>query len=179
MRNSTTLSPRPLLRVALLVALLATASCSRTAPEASNASPPAGLVGAWRAKLQFDSGAFAAIKNLEFMYVFNDGGTLTESSNYDGAPPVPPAYGVWRATGPQQFEAKYEFYITQAPKQFAVITSGGGWMPNGNGVFTERIALAPDGQSFESLITYQVFDSLGAAAPGGGQAKGRGVRIAF
>lgn len=140
---------------------------------------PAGLVGAWRAKLQFDSGAFAAIKNLEFMYVFKAGGTLTESSKHDGAPPVPPAYGVWRATGPQQFEAKYEFYITQAPKQFADITGGGGLMPNGHGVFTERIALAPDGQSLESLITYQVFDSLGAAAPGGGQATGRGVRIAF
>ncbi len=179
MRNSLTFSPRHASRAALFVALLAAASCSRTAPEVSRASPPAGLVGAWRAKLQFDSGAFAAIKNLEFMYVFNAGGTLTESSNYDGAPPVPPAYGVWRATGPQQFEAKYAFYITQAPKQLADITSGGGWMPSGHGVFTERITLAPDGQSFESSITYQVFDSLGAAAPGGGEAKGHGVRIAF
>ena len=179
MRDSPTLSPRHVLRAALVVALLASASCARTAPEASQASPPAGLVGAWRAKLQFDSGAFAAIKNLEFMYVFNAGGTLTESSNYDGAPPVPPAYGVWRATGPQQFEAKYVFYITQAPKQFADIISGGGWMPNGHGVFTERITLAPDGQSFESSITYQVFDSSGAPASGGSEAKGRGVRIAF
>lgn len=179
MRNSPTPSPRYVWHAALLVSLLATTSCSRPAPEASRASPPAALVGAWRAKLQFDSGAFAAIKNLEFMYVFNAGGTLTESSNYDGAPPVPPAYGVWRETGPQQFEAKYAFYITQAPKQFTDITSGGGWMPNGHGVFTERITLAPDGQSFESSITYQAFDSLGAAAPGGGEAKGHGVRIAF
>ena len=36
------------------------------------------------------------MKDLEFMYVFNVGGTMTASSNYDGAPPVPPAYGVWR-----------------------------------------------------------------------------------
>jgi len=163
----------------LLSMLLHVASCSRDEAAATRTSVAGDLVGAWRAKLQFDSGAFAAIKNLEFMYVFNAGGTLTESSNYDGAPPVPPAYGVWRATGPQQFEAKYAFYITQAPKQFADITSGGGWMPNGHGVFTERITLAPDGHSFESSIAYQVFDSLGAAAPGGGQAKGRGVRIAF
>jgi hypothetical protein len=40
------------------------------------------------------------------MYVFNTGGTMTESSNYDGAPPVPPAYGVWRSVGPNEFEAK-------------------------------------------------------------------------
>ena len=41
------------------------------------------LVGEWRAHLQFTSGAFAPVKDLEFMYVFNQGGTMTESSNYD------------------------------------------------------------------------------------------------
>ena len=46
------------------------------------------LVGAWRSKLQFQSGDFAAIRDLEFMYVFNPGGTMTESSNYDAAPPA-------------------------------------------------------------------------------------------
>ena len=35
-------------------------------------------------------------KDLEFMYAFNVSGTMTESSNYDAAPPVPPAYGVWK-----------------------------------------------------------------------------------
>lgn len=69
--------------------LLATAC----AAPADRKSP---LVGAWRSSLQFESGAFAAIKDLEFMYVFNEGGTMMESSNYDGAPPVPPAYGVWQ-----------------------------------------------------------------------------------
>ena len=181
-RMSNTMVAKPSGRSRLLLPLflfLHVASCSRNEAAATRTSPASDLVGAWRAKLQFDSGAFAAVKNLEFMYVFNAGGTLTESSNYDGAPPVPPAYGVWRETGPQQFEAKYAFYITQAPKEFAAITSGGGWLPNGHGVFTERITLAPDGQSFESSITYQVFDSLGAAAPGGGPARGHGVRIAF
>ena len=57
--------------------------------------PPASdLAGEWRAQLQFTSGAFASIKDLEFMYSFNQGGTMTESSNYDASPPVPPAYGI-------------------------------------------------------------------------------------
>ena len=42
----------------------------------------ANLAGAWRGKVQFTSGAFAEIKDLEFMYAFNAGGTMTESSNY-------------------------------------------------------------------------------------------------
>lgn len=161
--------------VALIMMLFYTAGCSPKTPDAS----PAGLVGAWRAQLQFSGGAFAAIKNLEFMYVLNVGGTMTESSNYDGAPPVPPAYGVWREIGPQQFETKYAFFITQAPKGFEDITGGGGWLPSGHGVFAERITLAADGRSFESSITYQAFDSLGALTAGGGEAKGRGARIAF
>ena len=42
------------------------------------------LVGAWKSQVRFTSGAFSSIRDLEFMYVFNVGGTLTESSNYDG-----------------------------------------------------------------------------------------------
>src|SRR5262245_1645468 len=84
-----------------------------------------GLVGAWRATLQFSSGAFATIKDLEFMYVFNEGGTMTESSNYDGAPPVPPGYGVWRRIGPRQFEAKYAFYATKPPDSLGTLMQGG------------------------------------------------------
>jgi hypothetical protein len=158
---------------ALVLGLLGSIGCSGAPPA------PAELVGAWRSKLQFSDGAFAAIKNLEFMYVFNAGGTLTESSNYDGAPPVPPAYGVWRRTGPGEFEAKYAYYITQSPKRFEDVTAGGGWLPLGHGVFTERIRLAADAQSFESTIRYEAFDSLGATAPGGGSATGRGSRIGF
>lgn len=69
--------------LAVLAALL---GCPAEPPPA----PPAALTGAWRASIQFSSGAFSGIKDLEFLYVFNAGGTLTESSNYDGAPPVPP-----------------------------------------------------------------------------------------
>src|SRR4051812_3339242 len=54
------------------------------------------LEGAWRSRVQFSSGDFAPVKDLEFLYVFNRGGTMTESSNYDSLPPSPPAYGVWR-----------------------------------------------------------------------------------
>ena len=137
------------------------------------------LAGAWRARLQFASGAFASVKDLEFMYVFNSGGTLTESSNYDGAPPVPPAYGVWRKVGPEEFEAKYSFYITRAPARLEDMTGGGGWLPAGSGTFTERIRVSADGKSFESTITYEAFDQQGKPVAGGGTATGHGVRMDF
>jgi hypothetical protein len=142
-------------------------------------SPPAPLTGAWRSDIHFTTGAFAAVKDLQFLYVFNAGGTMTESSNYDGAPPVPPAYGVWREVGPTEFELKYIFYVTKPPARFDEIKSGGGWMPAGSGVFTERIRVAPDGRSFESDVTYAAFDSAGKPAPGGGEGKAHGVRFSF
>ena len=64
------------------------------------------IVGAWKGKVQFKSGAFAEVKDIEFMYVFNAGGTMTESSNYDGAPPVPPAYGIWKKNAPAWLRVK-------------------------------------------------------------------------
>ena len=157
---------------ALAAALLAT-GCGADQP-----APPAPLVGAWRSSIQFESGAFAAIKDLEFMYVFNDGGTLTESSNYDGAPPVPPAYGVWRSIGPGEYEAKYEFYVT-TPSPPDAFRSGAGWLPSGRGVFTERITLSPDGQAFTSTVRYEALGVKGEPVAGSGEARGRAVRIRF
>ena len=155
----------------LLIAMLAMAGCD-TAP----AEKPAALVGAWRSSLQFETGAFAAIKDLEFMYVFNAGGTMTESSNYDGAPPVPPAYGVWREVGPNEFEAKYEFFAT-APSDPDAFQKGGGWLPAGRGLITERIVVAADGQTFTSTVRYEALGLRGAPVEGGGEAKGRATRI--
>ncbi len=137
------------------------------------------LVGQWRARLEFADGDFAAVDDLEFMYVFNAGGTLTESSNYDAAPPVPPAYGIWRRTGPDRFEAKYEFYPTSAPGGLDELTSGGGWLVAGRGVFTEAITVAADGDTFTSTILYEAFAVDGSPVAGGGTATGRGVRLRF
>ena len=125
--------------LSLLVTALTLACQGRPPATSSNQN----LAGAWRVEIQFQSGDFAAIRDLQFMTVFNQGGTLTESSNYDGAPPVPPAYGIWRATGPDAFEAKYEFFVTKAPAAIADLTTGGGWLPTGRGVFTEAIQLSP------------------------------------
>jgi hypothetical protein len=137
------------------------------------------LVGEWRAQLQFTSGAFASIKDLEFMYVFNQGGTMTESSNYDASPPVPPAYGIWRRVGIREFEAKYEFYVTKTPASLDEITKGGGWGPAGRGIFVERITLSNDGKSFTSKIKYEQLDTAGKPAEGGGEATGRGAKLSF
>jgi len=161
--------------------LLTLLAACRPAPH----PPPAGddpsfdLIGQWRATLQFTSGAFAPVKDLEFMYVFNPGGTMTESSNYDAAPPVPPAYGIWRKTAPREFEATYEFYNTKPPATFDEISKGGGWLPSGRGVLSENIKVSDDGNSFQSTITYTPYDPAGNRVDGGGSGEGVGARMSF
>lgn len=163
----------------VLMVLIVLGGGSQLKPLTASHTAAPDLVGEWRAKLQFTSGAFAPIKDLEFMYVFNQGGTMTESSNYDASPPVPPAYGIWRKVGPREFEAKYEFYVTKAPAAFDQIVKGGGWAPAGRGVFVERITLSNDGMSFTSKIKYDQFDTKDKPAEGGGEATGRGLKLVF
>lgn len=164
--------------VLLSVALL-TFGCRDTPSSGVKPSEGNDLVGAWRARIHFTSGAFATIGDLEFMYVFNEGGTMTESSNYDAAPPVPPAYGVWRRIGPNQFEAKYTFYVTKPPAGFEDIGKGGGWLPAGYGIFVENITLAEDGKSFKSRMRYDAFDPSGKPVEGGGDADVEGTSMGF
>ena len=127
------------------------------------------LTGAWHGKVQFTSGAYAGFKDVEFMYDFNAGGTMTESSNYDASPPGPPAYGVWQKVGARQFEARYEFFLTKAPASFDDIANGGGWAPDVHGILTEKITLTADGDSFDSTIKYELFDAQGTPIAGGGE----------
>ncbi|MEI6726267.1 MAG: hypothetical protein WCN81_08610 [Actinomycetes bacterium] len=151
-------------------------------PSSSESGAGAGaldLVGQWRARLSFSSGEFAGVDDLEFMYAFNAGGTMTESSNYDAAPPVPPAYGIWRRIGPDRFEAKYEFYPTTPPAALADLTGGGGWRVAGRGVFTETIVVAADGAGFTATILYEIFAESGEPLPGGGEATSTGVPLRF
>ena len=142
---------------------------------------PAGgrLAGAWRGNVQFTSGAYADAKDVKFMYVFNAGGTMTESSNYDASPPVTPAYGIWKRTGTRQYEARYEFFGDKPPASFDEIAKGGGWTPDGHGVLTETIILSADGNSFNSLIKYELFDQQGNSVTGGGEATCKAERIKF
>jgi hypothetical protein len=157
---------------------LALASAAGCAGAPGPVTPPA-LVGAWRASVQFSGGAFAAVEDLEFLYVFNLGGTMTESSNYDGAPPVPPAYGEWRQTGEGRFEAKYTFFTTSPPPDLKALATGAGWLPAGSGVLTERITLAADGRSYDSRLTLELFDASGKPVEGGGEATVHARRAGF
>ena len=119
------------------------------------------LVGAWKGKVQFKTGAYAEIKDFEFMWVFNQGGTMTESSNYDGVPPTPPAYGIWQKTGDKQYEARYEFYWNQVPASFEDLVKAGGFPNAGYGVLSEKIILSEDGKSYSSTIKLNLFDQTG------------------
>ncbi len=163
------------LRLALFAASVTLAACN---PAPAPPEPDV-LIGAWRSQISASGGELAEMKNLEFMYVFNAGGTMTESSNYDSAPPVPPAYGIWRKTGPREFEAKYAFYTTRPPSNFEDVAKGGGWEPSGYGVLTEKITVAEDGKSYNSTLVYTVFDPSGKEAEGGGAATGAGTKIEF
>jgi hypothetical protein len=131
------------LLMALAMACMASA-CTAQAPGGPGGAPPVSkvtppdLFGAWRASVDVHSGAFAAAKGLEFMYVFHSDRTMIESSNYDAAPPVPPAYGVWRMIPGRgnEFEAKYEFFTT-APSPPDQFKTGAGWLPSGRGTRIE------------------------------------------
>ena len=155
-------------------ALLAT-GCIATSSSRTNNDSSNNLAG----ESSLKTGAFSTIKELEFMYVFNAGGTMTESSNYDASPPAPPAYGVWRRIKPGQFEAQYAFYITKAPAGFEDIAKGGGWPPAGHGVFVEKITLSEDGKSFKSTIRYDAFDQTGRPTESGSAAETQAVRMTF
>ncbi len=159
----------------LMIALLAS-SCT-TVINTKKGTDGDDLVGAWRGKVQFKTGAFAAVKDLDFLYVFNAGGTMTESSNYDAMPPVTPAYGVWKKTGPRQYEAKYVYYWTKPPAALDEITKGGGWSPGGHGVLTQKITVSEDGNTFDSTLTYEVFDQAGKPTDPGSEASAKGARI--
>lgn len=138
------------------------------------------LVGAWRSKVVFRSGALAEMKDLEFLYAYNAGGTMTESSNYDeAANSSPPAYGVWKQTGPRTFETKYVFYTTRAPGPGDGSPNSSDWWPAGHGVLTETIKLSDDGQTYASAITLALFDRTATPIVGGGEGTGAGTRIVF
>ena len=155
----------------------AAASLSLILAACSDRPTPSPLKGAWDAQVQFTSGPFATVRDLEFMYIVHADGTLTESSNYDAAPPVPPAYGVWRETSPGHFQAHYEFYLTKAPEAGASLASG--WGPAGRGLLEESISLAPDGRSFTSALHLQILDANGRPTSDIGEARTRAVRITF
>jgi hypothetical protein len=160
----------------VVLLLLGLAGCRTAAPQPAGSSA---LVGAWRGRVQFQAGVLAPIRDLEFLYVFNAGGTLSESSNYDAAPPVPPAYGEWRETAPGRFEARYTFFTTNPPAEWKSLADGGGWLPAGSGLLVERIILAPDGRSYDSTLTLELFDTAGKPVAGGGEASVHARRAGF
>ena len=160
-----------------LSAMLLAVGYATASPPATQKDAHESLVGAWRSRVQFESGAFASVKDLEFLYAFNEGGTMTESSNYDASPPVPPAYGVWRRIQPRVYEAKYVFFLSKAPKAIADITAGGGWLPGGSGVLVEKITLAEDGKSFKSSIRLDIVDETGKTIESNSAAQGQAIRI--
>jgi hypothetical protein len=164
------------------ISVLAITMLAGAMPGASLAQAAKGsddLAGAWRGAMQFTSGAFAETKDLELMYAFAEGGTMTESSNYDAMPPVPPAYGVWRKVGPGKYEAKYQFFQTKPVSSADELVKGGGWTTNGYGVLTQTFTLSADGNTFESRATLEMFDKDGKSTGSGGEATAKGARIRF
>ena len=168
---------RPAFFAAFLIASFSCAVSSTFAAEGAKGAD--NLVGAWRGKVQFTSGAFAETKDVEFMYAFNVGGTMTESSNYDAAPPVPPAYGVWRRVGSRKYEVKYQFFQSKSVTTADELVKGGGWAPDGYGILAQKVTLSADGNSFDSRITLELFDKEGKPVSGGGEGTATGQRLKY
>ena len=169
----------PAFVLVLLTASVITDGCNRSDQDSKNGFAELSLVGAWSAKIQFKEGPFAEVDDLEFMYVFNEGGTMTESSNYDAIPPVPPAYGIWRSIGGNTYEAKYRFFANREPDTSDHVAIGSGWLPAGSGTLVETIVVASDSKSFTSTIHYEAFDKSGNRTAGGGNATGKGISLEF
>ncbi len=166
----------------MLSAVLITGCANAPSSQAIASTDRGQLVGAWRAKVVFRTGPLAEMKALEFLYSYNAGGTMTESSNYDeAANSSPPAYGVWRQIDPRTFETKYVFYTTKAPGPGDGAPNGSDWWPAGHGVLTETITLSADGQTYHSTVKLNTFDKGGApiAGAGSGEGTGAGSRIVF
>ena len=158
------------------------AGCANApASQSGSTSDHGALSGAWRSKISFHTGTFAPVKDLEFLYSYNVGGTMTESSNYDeAANSTPPAYGIWKQTGPGKFETKYLFYMTQAPDTHAGQPAGDDWWPAGHGELTETIVLSADGKTYTSTIKFAAFDKTDkVVASDGGEGTGSATRIDF
>jgi hypothetical protein len=162
-RRGDTVKQRVRLTLLVLSADLITTGCGHDrSSQARDSAARRTLVGAWRSKIAFRAGPLAAMKDLEFLYAYNAGGTMTESSNYDeAANSSPPAYGVWRQLDPRTFETKYVFYTTKAPSPGDGAPKGIDWWPDA------------------SQTKLRTFDSTGAPIAGGGEGTGAGTRIAF
>ncbi len=164
----------------LFAAAMIISGCTKAPSTQVGATERGELAGARRSKITFQSGALAEMKDLEFLYSYNAGGTMTESSNYDeAANSSPPAYGIWKRIDPQTFETKYVFYTTRAPNPADGAVNGSDWWPAGHGVLTETITLSNDGRTYASSIKLDTFDSAGAPIAGGGTGTGAGTRIVF
>ena len=158
----------------LTVLLIILFSCSEQKnPQIDN------IVGAWKGKVQFKTGVYAEIKDFEFMWVFNAGGTMTESSNYDGVPPTPPAYGIWKKTGNKQYEARYEFYWNKVPASYEELARAGGFPNAGYGVLSEKIILSEDEKSYSSIIKFNLFDQTGKQTVFNDEATAEANRMKF
>jgi hypothetical protein len=160
-------------------ATIATGCRNEQAPTASVAATNPTLVGAWRSKVVFSTGALAGMKDLEFLHSYNAGGTMTESSNYDeAANSSPPAYGIWKQIDAHTFQTKYVFYTTKEPAAGDPAPKGD-WYPAGHGVITETITVAENGETYASAIKLAIYDKSGAPTTGGGDGSTAATRIVF
>ena len=164
--------------VVIAVCSVILSGCARAAapPEAGNGP----LIGAWHSKIVFSNGPLTDMKGLQFLYAYNAGGTMTESSNYDeAANSSPPAYGIWKRIDARTFATKYMFFTTRTPAPGDGATNGNDWWPDGHGIINEKITLSADGQTYASTITLNLFDRGGAPIASHGEGIGAGVRIGF
>jgi hypothetical protein len=111
--------------------------------------------------------------------MYSAGGGMMESSNFDAAPPVPPAYGSWATSVDGGFRSTYVFFTTEAVDR---LDAGAGWEFSGSGKFREAITVGPNGDDYSSRLSYELYDTadaLLAGQSGEGYAVGRRIAVEF
>jgi hypothetical protein len=138
---------------------------------------PAGLEGGWRVQVTIETGPFTGSQ--QYLMVYSAGGGMIESSNFDSAPPVPPAYGSWLASGESSFRSTYVFFTTEPVDQ---LDAAAGWDFSGSGKFRESITLSSSGNDYTSRLSYELYDTADkplAGQSGEGYSVGRRIVVEF
>lgn len=120
---------------------------SATAGDSSSKCRGNRLVGFFESEITVTNCNGVVLKILEAYEQFNQGGTLT---SVDNQPLRTPGIGTWQSNGGGSYSAPFQ--------SFSFNTDG---TPAGESKFTRDIQLAPDGNSYTSVVTVEIFDVNG------------------
>lgn len=176
--------PRRLSFSVLLVPILLTGCKITRLPQAqtitAGALAPIELTGAWHTNITLDSGVVAGRHRMQVLAAYHGDGTMTMSFPADSLGiPALVAYGVWRRTGPRQFESRSVFLEARSPTAKGGKGKVGDRRVAAHGILAETITLSADANGYSATVRVEMLDSAGVMIGGGAVGRGTGVRVTF